>query len=243
MALTGNSAVAVELHQETLRLGASMMSIIATLEIALRNSISENLGNHFSEPNWLQQPPAGFQWRPQERDKIAIAIDNAKRAEYAKLTQAEKTALDVTAFPNGRPAGTSHLARAKARRRHITVSDGKIIAELTLYFWKRLYGHDYDQTLWRTTLKRTFPDKRLSRAQVAIQLETLYQARNRLAHHEPVLHDRFHETMNSIEFVSQRLQSRTASVEAPLATLLAEEVEGVVAREAALSARLNSYRR
>ena len=43
-------------------------------------------------------------------------------------------------------------------------------------FRKRLYGPEYEQTLWRTSLKRTFPDKKLSRAQVAVQLERLYQS-------------------------------------------------------------------
>lgn len=89
-----------------------------------------------------------------------MAVDSAKRAEYSKLSQAQKAALDALAYPAGRPANTSHLRRAKGRRRQLVVNEGKVIAELTLYFWKRLYGQEYDQSLWRTTLKRTFPDKK-----------------------------------------------------------------------------------
>lgn len=241
--LTGHAAAAIELHQETLRLGASLLNVIATLEIALRNSVTDNLRHHFGVPNWLQNPPAEFQWRSQERGKIATAVDNAKRAEYAKLTHSEKAALDILAYPGGRPASTSHMTRVKARRQHITVTDGKIIAELTLYFWKRLYSPDYEQSLWRPTLKRTFPDKNLSRADVAIQLETLYQSRNRLAHHEPVLHQRFHETMTAIEFISQRLLARRASAKSPLASLLADDIAEIRTRESNLSARLDAYRR
>ncbi len=153
------------------------MAVTATIEIALRNSVCENLGHYFAVPNWLQQPPVAFQWKAPEASKIAQAIDSAKRGEYSKLCQADKGALDALTYPRGRPTNTSHLKRAKDRRNHISITEGKVIAELTLYFWKRLYGPDYDQTLWRTTLKRTFPNKSLTRAAVAPQLESIYQAR------------------------------------------------------------------
>ena len=205
VALTGSNHRAIELHQETLKLGASLMNVIATVEIALRNAICENLTQHFGVTNWLLQPPVWFQWRKYEKDNASKALDSARRAEYSKLTQEQKAALERLAYPRGRPTNISHLKRAKDRRNHITVSSGKVIAELTFYFWKRLYGPDYDQTLWRTSLKRTFPNKNLPRAVVATRLEQIYQSRNRLAHHEPVLHKRFVGTMAAIEFVIQHL--------------------------------------
>ena len=122
------------------------------------------------------------------------------------------------------------------------VTEGKVIAELTLYFWKRLYGPEYEQTLWRTSLKRTFPDKKLSRAQVAVQLERLYQSRNRLAHHEPVLHRRFVETVAAIEFITQRLGVVAPSPDTPLATLLVDDITDVRKKEGTLRARLESFR-
>ena len=167
-ALTGSAHTAIELHQETLRLGASLMNVTATVEIALRNSVCENLTQHFAVPNWLLQPPVWFQWRKPEKEKATTALDSARRAEYSKLNQAEKADLDALAYPNGRPPNTSHLKRAKDRRKQIVVSDGKVIAELTFYFWKRLYSPDYEQTLWRTSLKRTFPHKKLSRVTVPV---------------------------------------------------------------------------
>jgi len=161
MALTGSYNTAIELHQETLRLGSALMHVIATIEIALRNSVCENLTQHFGVPNWLTQTPVQFQWREPERSKISQAVDSARRAEYSKLSQSEKANLDIFAYPNGRPPNTSHLKRSKDRRKKISVSEGKIIAELTLYFWKRLYSPEYEQSLWRTTLKRTFPHKKI----------------------------------------------------------------------------------
>ncbi|WP_421951629.1 hypothetical protein [Pelagibacterium sp.] len=240
--LTGNAKSAIELHQETLRLGANLLNVIASIEIALRNSICENLGQFFGAPGWLISPPPPFQWRLTEKLKIAAAVDSARRAEYAKLSQAEKHALDGAAFPNGRPANLPHLSRAKKRRTHISVTDGKVIAELTFYIWKRIYGPDYEHSLWRPTLKKTFPDKKLKRADIAAHLEILYQARNRLAHHEPVLHRRFDETMTSIAFIAQRLGMEKASEGAPLAGLVVEDFEGTRALAEKLHAELNSYR-
>jgi hypothetical protein len=241
-ALTGSAEIAIELHQATLQLGASMMNVTATIEIALRNTVAANLGHHFGVPNWLQQPPVAFRWKEPERNKIKAAVDSAKRAEYAKLSQAQKAQLDSLAYPQGRPANISHLRRTKDRRRHTVVTEGKVIVELTLYFWKRLYGPEYEHTLWRTTLKRTFPDKKLSRAAVAAQLEQLYQSRNRLAHHEPVLHRRFTDTMMAIDFITQRLGATDPSTDTPLATLLRDDIAEVRAKEAELSARLGAYR-
>lgn len=106
-ALTGSTRTAIELHQETVRLGASLMNVIASIEIALRNAICENLSKHFVAGGWLLNPPAPFQWREVERKKIALALDSARRSEYAKLSQADKHALDLLAFPNGRPPNLS----------------------------------------------------------------------------------------------------------------------------------------
>jgi len=117
-----------------------------------------------------------------------------------------------------------------------------VIAELTLYFWKRLYGPEYDQTLWRTTLKRTFPDKTIKRAEIAAQLEHVYQTRNRLAHHEPVLHKRLEDTVRAIEFVIQRLEAKTPNGEMPLARLLENDLVDVKAKAVTLRARLDAYR-
>ncbi|MER9375964.1 hypothetical protein [Mesorhizobium sp. M0491] len=240
--LTGVARSAIELHQETIALGASLMSVIATVEISLRNAICENLSQHFGVPNWLISPPAPFQWKSLEGGKGTDALHRARRAEYAKLTQQEKSALEALAYPNGRPANVTHAARAKARQRQIQVSSGKVIAEITFYFWKRLYSPDYEQSLWRPSLKRTFPDKKVKRAEVADHLENIYQARNRLAHHEPVLHKRFADTLASIKYIIERLEAPVAGPDTRLANLLAEWIAELEAQAQALHAKLDTYR-
>ena len=173
---------------------------------------------------------------------VQKALDSARRAEYSKMTQAQKAALDARAYPHGRPPNTSHLKRAVDRRRQIAVSDGKFIAETTLYFWKRLYSADYEQTLWRTTLKKTFPNKALKRAQAADKIEDIYQARNRLAHHEPVLHKRFLDTITGIEFVADNLNATAPSKDTPLAKLITDDLQSIKNKANALHARLAGFR-
>lgn len=169
--LTSCPRAAIDIHQASLSLGAALMNVTGVIEIALRNSICQNLEQHFGARDWLLNPPSPFAWKETEQKKARTALDNAQRAEYSKLTPPEKGALDALVFPNGRPEVLTHLQRSKKRRQHIDVTHGKVVAELTLYFWKRLYGPDYEQTLWRTTLKKTFPNKALKRADVAEQLE------------------------------------------------------------------------
>lgn len=240
--LTGSARAAIELHQSTLRLGAALMHITGTIEIALRNSVCENLSAHFGTPRWLLSPPAPFRWREPERAKVKGALDSARRAEYAKLTQAQKTALDLQAFPNGRPANLSHRDKVTTRRNTIVVTDGKVIAELTLYFWKRLFSADYEQSLWRTTLKRTFPYKKINRADIADHLETIYQTRNRLAHHEPVLHKRFQNTINSITYISGALGVKVPDASTPLAKLIHADLEETKIKAMDLHKKLDAYR-
>ena len=240
--LTGSPSAAIELHQETLSVGASLMNLTATIEIALRNAVCENLGQHFAVPDWLFNPPHSFAWRDMEHRNIIKARDSARRAKYSKLSQAEKGALDALAYPRGRPPGISHHRRTIDRRGYILVSNGSIIAEFTFHFWKRIYGPDYDQALWRTTLKRTFPNRTISRATVAERLEEIYQSRNRLAHHEPVLHSRFNNTMRSIKFVIENLGTQNPMPDSPLAKLIADDILDVKAKADALHARLDSYR-
>ena len=56
--LTGSAEAAIELHQETLKLGAAMMHVTATVEIALRNAISENLSHHWRFRIGSSSPPS-----------------------------------------------------------------------------------------------------------------------------------------------------------------------------------------
>jgi hypothetical protein len=114
---------------------------------------------------------------------------------------------------------------------------------MTFYFWKRLYNTDYGQTLWRTTLKRTFPNKRMRRAEVAENREYIYQARNRLAHHEPVLHKRFHDTISAIQFLTEKMGVPAPVRDTPSAKLIGPDLDRVKRQAQQLHDRLASFRK
>jgi hypothetical protein len=67
---------------------------------------------------------------------------------------------------------------------------GKVVAELTLGFWRYLAASRYLTALWTPALFRAFPDgpsdKLQEQRQVDRHLKNLLLVRNRAAHHEPI---------------------------------------------------------
>lgn len=220
-ALTGQPEAAINLHLHVMTLGAALASTLGLLEIALRNAAFHEISTSFGTQDWLLNPPAPFQWHQEEKSKIALAVTTAHRAEYSKLNSAQKKALDAIAFPGGVPSGTKHHHRARARQRAVTITTGHLVAQLTIFFWKRLFSSDYDGTLWQRSLKKCFPNHAISRADAAKRLETIYVARNRVAHHEHVVGTRLARTLDAIEWVTANLYATTPSSQTVLAKMLA----------------------
>lgn len=65
----------------------------------------------------------------------------------------------------------------------------KIISELTLGFWTNLFRRQYEDPLWRKTLRSAFPHVGgpLTRGQVYQYLDKIRRLRNRISHHEQIL--------------------------------------------------------
>jgi len=221
--MTGTTRAAIALHQQMLRLAGALMCVTAVVEIALRNSVCDTLSEHFGSEAWLRRPPAPFAWKDEERSKIEAAVRSAQRAAYAKLKLPEKRALDDAAFRRGVPPGLRHEIRAEVRQKAIGVRSGQVISQLTMYFWKRLFSADYEQTLWKSALKRIFPDKRINRSTISMQLELIYQTRNRVAHHEPVYGRRLFETLAAVDFVASHLGAPASDGVTPLHKMLRPE--------------------
>lgn len=203
-AITANERDAIDLHCQMLRVAAALMPVTALIEICLRNAVCEALRAQFKTADWLNTPPAPFVWRGEERKAIRRAIRHARRAAYAKLSQHQKKRLDRIAFPQGLPAGLSHEDRVRERQKIIAITFGQQVAQLTLGFWKRLFSADYDSALWNRSLKRLFPDRSLTRSMIAENLETVYQARNRIAHHEPMYGKRLQAVTSAIDFLTTK---------------------------------------
>jgi hypothetical protein len=64
------------------------------------------------------------------------------------------------------------------------------VADLSSGFWVSLLSGSYDVPfLWRSNLRRIFPnDPTLQRAEAWKACDGLLDLRNRIAHHEPILH-------------------------------------------------------
>lgn len=223
--ISGTERDAFELHQQMMAVAGALMPVIGLIEIALRNAICDRLRQHFDVPDWLNHPPAPFAWRGEEAHSLKRAVRQGQRAEYAKLTNADKRALDAVAFPLGVPADVSHEDRSKTRQKAIRLTQGQQIAQLTILFWKRLFSNDYEATLWARSLKRLFPNKSLTRGQIAAELEHVYQARNRIAHHEPLYGRRLDNTLLAIDFLAQNFETRTPGPDAVLAKAIDVERE------------------
>lgn len=211
---------AIELHQATMSLGVAIMAVTGLIEVSLRNAACKQFDTMFGRPDWLRNPPPALQWQSLEGSSIRRAQKQARRAAYSKMAGPQKTALDAQAFPNGRPPSLSHEQVATQRQAVIAVADSQVIAQLTMHFWKRLFSDQYEAMLWKRGMRKIFPNKSLSRADVASQLEVIYEMRNRLAHHEPVYGSRLEAVLYAISFVSTHLGNRDPNVVSPFAKLI-----------------------
>jgi hypothetical protein len=208
---TDRQEKAIALHNHTLQLGASLMSMIALLELSLRNSTNQKLVEGFGDADWLLPGRTVVPLSKTEQSKVKEAAGNAQKAAYSKLNYREKEFLNVFAFPAGLPPNIKHKTEVKKRQALFVVSHGQIIAQTTFYFWKRLYASEYNAVLWKKCLKRVFPNKALSRTDISTALEVIYATRNRVAHHEPVYGDRLENAMNALDFIRNALGSANAN--------------------------------
>lgn len=199
---------AIALHNHTLQLGSSLMSMIALLELSLRNSTNQCLIDAFGDDGWLLPGRKTLPFKQFEKKAISTATSHAQKSAYSKLSFKEKVFLDVFAFPTGIPNGTSHKIVVKKRQELFVVSHGQILSQTNFSFWKRLYSQDYDADLWKPSIKRVFPNKRLRRGDVANNLEIIYTTRNRVAHHEPVYGDRLTAAIQAIDFIRNSLGAK-----------------------------------
>ena len=157
-ATSGDRAEAMRLYTWNTALSAAFYGPLQGLEVALRNGMHRQLTAVYG-PAWYDNPKAGLS--ASTRQRIQTAKDDVTRGGY-------------------------------------TPDPPHLVAALTFGFWVSLLGRggpsgrpgqaksDYEMTLWRPALSRTFPHARLARAAAHRQLDYLRTFRNRIAHHEPI---------------------------------------------------------
>ena len=235
---TNSKPLILKIHQETLSLNGALMSIVGMIEIALRNIVYQNLNQYFNTDKQLFQSPAPFEWQSGEADLIKTALETARRQKYFKMSFHQKSQLELQICGEILPKDMPYYDKFQKVCNHIAVVDGDIIAKLTFFFWKRMYTYKYKDPLWDTTLKRTFPIKN-KRSEVAKHLETIYQTRNRLAHHEPIMAKQLYQTIAAIQFIITNLNQPVQNRTSPLFKLLSNDINGIIAKSDSLYALMS----
>ncbi len=123
---------------------------------------------------------------------MEISVRNSIHRQIAKAYGAE--------WYVGNPMGLDRegarlIARLSDRYRNVARFNNpdalsqKIVSELTLGFWTNLFKRQYEDPLWRKSLRFAFPHVggALTRGQVYELLDKIRRLRNRISHHEQVV--------------------------------------------------------
>lgn len=100
--------------------------------------------------------------------------------------------------------------RVARRRAGIGATPGKVVAELSLGFWRYLLARRYSATLW-PAIVHAFPHRpRRGNAQRTLESHVidLHQLRNRIAHHEPLINVPLAARLRSLEFMLDCIDPR-----------------------------------
>ncbi|MFF8868018.1 hypothetical protein ACF08B_38955 [Streptomyces sp. NPDC015139] len=164
VAAAGSPREAIKLYRWNVEASAVLYEALHVFEVVLRNAIHEQMALwHRAEGrtgSWLTNPPA--QLTARSKDDLAKARGRAQET----LTKKHQLAGGASA-----PA----------------LTDGDIIAQLTLGFWRFMLATRYTHDLWRDAIRYAFPQlthQRLS--DIESPVIRLHWLRNRIAHLEPV---------------------------------------------------------
>ena len=99
-------------------------------------------------------------------------------------------------------------ASERIKRRSAAVTSGRIVAELNLGFWRYLLSERYARTLWNpgglTGLRGAFgsvSDRKI----IDRSVTRIYELRNRVAHHEPIIKFTAGELVSEVRGMDQLL--------------------------------------
>lgn len=161
-------AAAIALYERNSRLSAQAWGTISHVEVILRNIIASTVTEHHA----ATRSGSTLRWY----DEPAWFLTGKG------LTSKTIRSLDMARHRINDPGPESSTSRP---------SEGRLIAELTLRFWRYLLIARYEHSLWNPAIRSRFPalghlSGTDSRRQVYDRVEKLNYLRNRVAHHEPI---------------------------------------------------------
>lgn len=156
----GDQALAAELYVWNSRIGGALHETIGQAEVILRNALDEQLATFHRSRRFH----GDGHWCAEPR---------------------------MPWRTNRRMVQSLDDARKKATENHQNPEiHGKVVAELSMGFWRFTLSTSYQATLWAPALRHAFPGlpSRGTRADVYDPVNRLNDLRNRIAHHEPIHH-------------------------------------------------------
>lgn len=167
---------------------------LATLEQRLsaerltsyHQAVGGDLGRAVALYEWNADASAAF-WSTLGHLEILVrnAMHDELTAWSSRRYREPRWYLDPARILNAETARDVATARRRATAHGRAETPGRVVAELSLGFWRFLLAARYERTLWRTVLFRAFPGQGLRR-RVHSGMADLHMLRNRIAHHEPV---------------------------------------------------------
>ncbi len=160
----GNKKHALKLYQTNIRLSQAFYPLLSLLEVVLRNSINEEITNHFTDPKWLITQQTGFMV-----DKSLTYIDKRTRlpkSNHYLLKSVQKSISDISS----------------------AVTQGKIIANLTFGFWTSLFDSPHFSILVGVPARiftKTPPATK--RQMIFDKLNRIRGFRNRVYHNDHII--------------------------------------------------------
>lgn len=85
-----------------------------------------------------------------------------------------------------------------------SASTGKVVAELHFGFWEKMFKASFDTSVWNGQIHRVFPqltnpNVQVARADIAAKLKMIRNLRNRIAHHEPLIHMHVQPVLDTVQ--------------------------------------------
>jgi hypothetical protein len=181
----GDRNRAIDLYEWNVEASGALYEAMTFLEVVLRNSIHDQL------TAWHASQGLPGTW-----------LDDSN-----KLLE-EKARGDIgTAF---------RRAQQWRRVRGVQVANrpappiGAVVAELNFGFWRFLLASRYEHTLWLGAMRHGFPGAQGDRVRVEKPVRRLHEARNRIAHLEPILKRDLARDERDINYVIQSICPKTA---------------------------------
>jgi hypothetical protein len=120
---------------------------------------------------------------------LEVALRNACH-EQLRTWHASQGQVTPWYFMTGlEPRHMADIAQARQRvqQGRNEETEGRVVSELMLGFWRLLHAKVYEHTLWRDVLRFAYPHQPVAdRARIYDRLDHINTLRNRIAHHEPV---------------------------------------------------------